>query len=51
MIAKQEWTQSNALQNKKKHRSPTNNWKYIKIAQHQQNHRLRLDSSLSQLGA
>ena len=30
MIAKLEWTQSNALQNKNKHRSPRNYWKYIK---------------------
>ena len=30
MIAKLEWTQSNALQNKDNHRTPTNNGKYIK---------------------
>ena len=30
MIAKREWTQSNAKQNKDKHRTPSNNGKYIK---------------------
>ena len=30
MIAELEWTQSNASQNKDKHRTPTNNGKYIK---------------------
>ena len=28
--AKLKWTQSNALRNKDKHRTPTNNGKYIK---------------------
>ena len=30
MIAKLEWTQCNALQNKDKHRTPTNYGKHIK---------------------
>ena len=30
MIAKLEWTQSSAQQNKYKHRTPTNNGKYFK---------------------
>ena len=29
MIAKLEWTQSNAYQNKDKHRNPTHNGNYI----------------------
>ena len=30
MIAKSEWTQTNAQQNQYKHRTPTNNGKHIK---------------------
>ena len=42
MIAKLEWTQSNAQQNIERLQNPTN--------QQQQNQRLRTDSSLTQCG-
>ena len=45
MIVKLERTQSNAQQNKDKHRTPTTNGKHTK-QQQQQNHRLRRDNSL-----
>ena len=53
VIAKLERTQSNAQQNKEKHRTHTTNGKeaHQTTEQQQQNHRLRRDSTLSHRGA
>ena len=46
MIAKLEWKQSNAEQNKDKHRAPTNNGNYTK----QHDHRIERTAAQATVG-